>query len=445
MKLTDKFFSLFQRDALLFFATLLTGIVIARKLGPEMMGIWTILLLIPGYAEAFGRLQFDVSAVYFIGKKQASVSEITLLLHVVALIASITVLTVFFIGFDWFYSQLFKNVDLDVKVFAYAILSIFPLRLIYINYSYLLIAQQDVLAYNSMVITQALVTSFISVCLILVFDMGIMGAMAGSVAGLIISIMYGAFKVQRIGRLKLKLNIKLLFDMAKYSVHHYISGLTGYFQNSATSLISAVYISPSQVAFYAVGKSICEVATRMVPVAVNTVLFPKVSREKNALDSIYLVARLFRITLLILLTSSCLLAIGIKPVVFILYGSEYYPLIAPFLIMISGVVLVQSATVFSSYFSGSGRPDLLAKISFFPLMLQIVLALFLVPEYGVNGAALSFFLSSLLLFILYVFCFIRLSGLNYLEVFIRLQDVITVWDFVKGKTLKVVTRLLYKV
>ena len=75
IKLTDKFLSLFTRDVILFFSTLLTGIVIARELGPDMMGIWTILLLIPGYAEAFGRLQFDISSVYFIGKKKRTLGK----------------------------------------------------------------------------------------------------------------------------------------------------------------------------------------------------------------------------------------------------------------------------------------------------------------------------------------------------------------------------------
>jgi Membrane protein involved in the export of O-antigen and teichoic acid len=433
MNLSDKFFSLFQRDAMLFFATLLTGIVIARQLGPEMMGVWTILLLIPGYAEAFGRLQFDQSAVYFIGKKKADIGEITFLLHVVAVVATAIIISIFFVGFDWFYGQLFKNVELDARAFAYAILSLFPLRLIYINYSYLLIAQEDVLAYNSVVILQAFITSVASIGMILIFDMGLMGALMGSVMGLIISIVYAANKVQQLEKLKPNFNLKLLYEMAKYAVHHYISGLIGYFQSNVTSLIAVMYIAPAQVAFYAVGKSICEVATRMVPAAVNTVLFPRVSRTENAHDSSMLVARLFRITLLILLLSSCVLAILIKPVVFILYGSDYYPLIVPFLIMIAGVVVVQSATVFSSYFSGRGRPDLLAKISVLPLLIQIFLAVFLVPEYGVNGAALSFVLSAILLFFAQIFCFLRFSGLSLKDIVIQFQDVTTVWSFALDK------------
>jgi O-antigen/teichoic acid export membrane protein len=64
MSLSSKSFSIFQRDLFLLLCNLITGIVIARKLGPELMGLWAILQLIPGYAEAFGRLKFDVAAIY---------------------------------------------------------------------------------------------------------------------------------------------------------------------------------------------------------------------------------------------------------------------------------------------------------------------------------------------------------------------------------------------
>ena len=88
-------FALFGRDALLFLSTLITGIIIARYLGPEMMGVWAILLLIPGYAEAFGRLKFDVASVYFFGKKEASLGDLTFLLHFISIVSSMIMLTVF--------------------------------------------------------------------------------------------------------------------------------------------------------------------------------------------------------------------------------------------------------------------------------------------------------------------------------------------------------------
>ncbi len=66
MSLSVKVFSIFQRDLLLFITNLVTGILLARFLGPSALGIFGILSMVPAYAEGFGRIKVDIAAVYFI-------------------------------------------------------------------------------------------------------------------------------------------------------------------------------------------------------------------------------------------------------------------------------------------------------------------------------------------------------------------------------------------
>jgi len=70
MRFSSKVFSIFQRDLLLFITNLITGVLIARILGPSALGIFGILSMVPAYAEGFGRIKVDIAAVYFIGKKK---------------------------------------------------------------------------------------------------------------------------------------------------------------------------------------------------------------------------------------------------------------------------------------------------------------------------------------------------------------------------------------
>lgn len=433
MKLADKFLSLFKRDVILFFTTLLTGIVIARELGPELMGVWTILLLIPGYAEAFGRFQFDVSAVYFIGKKKADIGKVIFILHMVTMISTFMIFCFYLIGFNWFYQKLFSNIETNFHALALVVFIIYPLRLIYLNYSYLLISQEDIKIYNKTVIIQAVLTSILSIVLIIELDMGINGALIGSIMGLFVAIIYAAIKVQKISVLKVNFDLRLFLEMSKYSIHNYFSGLIGYFQNNVSSLIATGFVGPAQIAFFVLGKSTCEVSTRMVPIAINTALFPHVSRLDDEHESSLLVARLFRVTLLILFLSSLCLSILIHPIVHVLYGAEYYPLIKPFFIMIPGVVLIQSAVVFTTYFSGLGRPDLLTKALIFPLALQIVLSIFLIPMEGALGAAVSFLLSSLSLFLIQITIYLHLSKVGIIQIVPKLNDVSSVCRFLLSK------------
>lgn len=436
MNLTDKFFALFKRDAILFCTALLTGIVIARQLGPDLMGAWTILLLIPGYAEAAGRSQYDASAVYFICRKKADLREITYILHLTAVASTVLVGSIFFFNFEWFYSQLFSNIEKNLRVFAAVIFVVFPLRLIFLNYSYLLIAQEDIKNYNILVIIQAVVTAVLSILLIMALDFEIAGAVAGSLAGVFFAILYAAILAPRHPGIPLIFNRKLFLEMGKYASNHYLSTIISYFQNNITSLISALFMGPSQVAFYALGKSMCDVSTRMVPAAINTALFPHVSRLGDDLESALLAARLFRVTLLILMGGAFVLAAAITPIVDFLYGPAYSPMVTPFFIMIPGVVLSQAATIFSTFFSGMGRPDLLPKASIFPLILQVLLSINLIPSNGVTGAAISFSASTAFLFVFQVSFFLKLSKISFYSLIPRKDDILSISVGIVGQLVR---------
>ena len=89
---------------MLFLTNIITSVIIARKLGPDMRGLFAILLLIPGYAEAFGRLKFDIAAVYFLGKKKGSLGEIVFLLNMLAILTSTIIISLFLWQYDWIYA-----------------------------------------------------------------------------------------------------------------------------------------------------------------------------------------------------------------------------------------------------------------------------------------------------------------------------------------------------
>ena len=75
MSLANKSASYLTRDIFLFITNLITSIVIARNLGPEIMGIWIALNFIPAYVEMFGRTKIDISSIYFLGIMSKNVNH----------------------------------------------------------------------------------------------------------------------------------------------------------------------------------------------------------------------------------------------------------------------------------------------------------------------------------------------------------------------------------
>ena len=440
MSYSKKSFSIFQRDILLFVSNTITGIVIARILGPNLRGLFSILLLIPGYAESLGRLKYDISAVYFLGKNKVSMGQMVFILNTIAFVSSVAIIIIIQIQFNDMYNYLFINSEINMRFMTQLVLLIIPLQFIYLNYSYLLIYLEDINHYNQMVISKAISGSIISIVLITVFGLGIMGAIIGSITGYIIPVLIGIKSISAYEKAVPSFKPKLLWQMTKFSFQHYIAGIIGYSNQYLSNLMLINYVGPTQVGFFSMAKNQSQLITRMVPAAVNTLLFPRISKSKDQNDSYRVTIWSFRVTLLVHLVFGILLILLIKPIVWILYGPDYLPIVLPFTIILPGLVISQSSTIFNSYFSGVGRPDLVSKLTIIPLIAQLILSVMLMPNYGIIGGAIAFSLSSIILSVATMLVFKKLTGAHAQDYLIKYSDLTYVFKFARDYIINIIRK-----
>ena len=307
---------------------MITSVVIARKLGPDMRGLYAILLLIPGYAEAFGRLKFDIAAIYYLGKKKAGVGEIVFLLNVLAIFTSAIIIILFLGYYDWIYAKLYQSTTVDMHLLTFTVLGLIPLRFVLSNYNYILIYLEDIKTYNRIVLLNALACSVIGILLLVIFDWGIWGVLLGSIIGQLISIIYGYFKVSIVEKMVPNFKPALIWKMAKYGFQHYLAGIIGHLQTHITNLLSALYLLPSQIAFFTMAKDKDQFYTYDTW-SVNTLLFPKISKSDDDKYNSEITLLSFRNTSNFNLVWSVSCNI-IKPMVYLLYGADYLPMVLPF-------------------------------------------------------------------------------------------------------------------
>ncbi len=442
MSLANKAFSIFKRDAFLFVTQIITNVVIARKLGPEMMGVWLIIGMIPSYAESFGRMKFDVAAVYFLGKNKYSMGEVALTLNVLAIITSALIVILILWQFDWLYGLLFSKSTIDARSMLYLILLQIPLTNLYMNYSYLLIHNEDIKTYNWMIIIKSLVSSVVAIVLIFVFDLDLLAMVGASVLSIFLGLLYGSYRLGPTERPARIVNIPLIRDLFQYGSKLYVGGLIGHFQIYITNLLVALYLVPAQVAFFSLARGLGELLNK-VPSALNTILFPRLMKTAGPEEVAHLSARAFRLIFVLLVIAGVIAFALIKPVVYILYGAEFLPLVMPFLILIPGIVLVGATTTFMQYFMGVNRADLGITLPLFPLILQLVLSLILIPEFGIKGAALALVSGMLLFSLISIWMFMRLSGCVFKQdLMIRWQDLYYLYGFFADEARKLNNILL---
>jgi O-antigen/teichoic acid export membrane protein len=409
MTLATNSLSVFQRDVLLYATKIITSVIVARRLGPEILGVSVILGLIPSYAESFGRFKFDVAAVYFLGRNKYGMGDVVLTLNILALITSSLVVFAVVWQFDWLYGVLFSRTEYDATWLVYFILLQVPLQFLWMNYSYLLLHKEDIATYNRMIIINALVSSVGAAALILLFDLGLWAILGAAVLGTALSLAYGVLRLGSVQRPAKLLNLPLIRDLFQYGSKLYVGGLIGHFQAYVTNLIVAVLLVPAQVAFFSMARGFGQLLDR-VPAALNTVLFPRLTKTADPEEAAHLSARASRLILVLLLTVGVASATLVYPAVRIMYGTEFVPLVGPFLILIPGIVLAGAASPFMQFFLSIDRADLGITLVIPPLGLQVVLALLLIPRLGPEGAAVAFSSGLAMSAVLYAWMFLRLSS-----------------------------------
>jgi O-antigen/teichoic acid export membrane protein len=433
MSFAQKTFSIFKRDVLLFILNVFTSIVIARKLGPELLGVWVIISLIPSYAEAFGRTKFDLAAVYFIGKKKYIENEILYHLNIVAITTGIFITVLIFIFKDYIIQLLFYG-ESNNLTFIYAILPIITLNFLDLNYSYLLISREDVKYFNYMIIIKALIGSGGACLLLLVFDLGLWSILTANVFSVLISLLFGRWRFNKTNMKSkriFKLNIGLLRDFFKYSYKLYIGGIISYLNIYLMKSFLSIFMAAEKLAFYSMAQDRATLLNK-ISASANTLLYPRISRS-NESDSTITTTKAFKIILILGFLSSVILAIVIKPLVYIMYGEAFLPMVIPFLVILPGILISGTCDIFTSYFTGSGRSDLIMKLSIFPLILQVILGLIFIKSFGIFGAAASFSLGMIFFSILQIFFFLKLSKTSFRMLIPMSSDYIYIYNFFKLK------------
>mgnify|MGYP006093624521 CR=1 FL=1 len=433
MSFANKSFSVFKRDILLFVLNVFTSIVIARKLGPELLGIWVIVCLIPGYAEAFGRIKFDLAAVYFIGKKKYIENEVMFHLNIIAILTGIFIVALIFIFKDDIILLLFNGESKNLTL-IYAILPIIPLNFLFLNYSYLLISREDVEYYNIMIVVKAIIGSGGACLLLLIFDLGLWSVLVSSVISVLVALILGIWRFNQMNvnsKMTYKLNKNLLKDFFNYSYKLYIGGLISFLNIYIMKSILSLYLSPAKVAFYSLAQDRATLLNKL-PDAVNVLLYPRVSNS-NELESSNSTIKAFRLLLILSTFSAIILAVFIYPLVLLMYGEAYLPIVMPLIIILPGVLVSGTASVFTSYFIGIGRSDLIMKLSIFPLILQIFLGFILIQKYSIFGAAFSFTIAMSMYGLIQTYYFIKISANSYKTLMPRQEDFLYIINFIKSK------------
>jgi O-antigen/teichoic acid export membrane protein len=358
--------------------------LIARILGPEKQGQYTLAILLPTTLFTFFNSGISISTVYFVGQKKYSDSQIyfsnffsSLLLSLLSILFGLFV--VVFLS-DYF----FANIPVQLLLYTLLLIPLIYLQKILQSFLH---SKEDFSNLNFVVILNQLGLLVFSILFVWYLNLSVLGAVISFACTQLLMVFVSFFIIRKKYDLGFSLNASL-----PYVKESLIFGLKGHLSNVLTFLsyrvdvfLIAYFYDDVKVGIYSIAVLLVE-RIWLIPQAVSSVLFARVSNLDTDLEKTNFTAFASRNTLFLTFVFGITLAFFSSWIINFLFGDNFTDSIIPFLYMIPGVILFSLSKVLANDFVGRGFPEINSYVALFVSVLNVILNIILIPKLGVKGA-----------------------------------------------------------
>ena len=186
-----------------------------------------------------------------------------------------------------------------------------------------------------------------------------------------------------------------------------ISAMAYFIMQSIDVIILAIYEGFDEVAYYSVAVKLATL-TALALLSVNIVVAPKIAEiyENNKMKEMQkIIKNSTRIIFIISLSTLILLCVFSGPILE-LFGPKYLVANQALLILLFAQFFNSISGPGAIYLNMTKRQSTLNKILFSGLIINVILNFYLIPDFGINGAAMATFISLIfwnILIIIYVY------------------------------------------
>ncbi|MCA9859549.1 MAG: polysaccharide biosynthesis C-terminal domain-containing protein [Thermomicrobiales bacterium] len=404
----------FVRDALSLLATstivtpigLITSILLARLLGAEALGFYSVLNNFTSLAVLLFLFGWPTAVVYRIRNRRRDPALVASTGLVVIAGVSTVVVGVGLLCGDFLREAVLGGAPPD----AYAIA--------------LLIIAAQLFARLFVALARALGRFDLSNRYVLLVAVGLFVAFSGALglAGaslrnamfaalgvhVVASLGIGAFVLRESG-LSRQLSTKELSQTIGYSGRSYVQSIAGQLHEQVDVLMLAAFlIDPAEIAAYAIAVGVVN-RLKIVPEAVSGALFPHVA-ELDAAEAGSFAARAARHSAAWAWLAALTLGFASPWLIPLLFGPDFKASVLPALVLLPGSALLTTYMVLARFFMGIDRQGVIVRCQVSSLVVNAVLNVVLIPIWGILGAATASLISYGLETLLMVLAFRSATG-----------------------------------
>ena len=373
--------------------TLAVSFLLARLLGPEGRGVYTLLVLVPTTLFALGQLGLTSAMVFHAGRgaRLADLERQALVLGIAVSAVAVAAALLILPALEPTALRLAPPDLLRIALLAV------PLRLVATLAGSVLYGRHMFRGYNVILAVQSLLSVLLVLLLVGLLGGGVDGALAAYLLFLAFGTVAVVLYLDRVRRAEARSTPPgtearvSSREISSYGLRLYPATVGTFFGYRAdVFLLGWLAASASDIGVYAVAVSLAELVFN-VPDAVSTVLFPRMATATRT-EADQLAPAMTRMTILV----TAIAALAVIPVAWISLSAllpAFLGGMPALIVILPGIVGLSVAKVLTSYLSGIERLAPVTTSALASLVVNIVANLLLIPAFGIVGAAASSLIS----------------------------------------------------
>ena len=392
--------------------SILISIITARVLSPEGRGQLSLILLIPMLSVTFGGMGMVHAINYYASRMPATklIVNSFILSGLLSVLLVATTLPVVYISKNIFSMTLNKEILFLISIFI-------PFYLF--NYCFISLLQgfYKIVIRNLLNVTHALLNLLLLVILIITLKLGVAGAVtAFVVAILLVTILSAIFVLKEIEIKDIRLESGIIKQLLSFGLKSHIGNVLKDLSYRGDILIISYFLSTASVGYYVIAVTVAETIWR-IPDAIGSVLLPRIARmdKSNARAFTPVVSRIVLVPVMLL----CLIIFLFREdIICLAFGNEFLPSSPALVILLPGILFLSIWKIIANDLIAQGYPAKYSITSGIALVTMVELDLWLIPLFGINGAALASTISYMAATVSIITIYSRVTGNSFKELLI---------------------------
>ena len=407
--------------------TFVSGVLIARLLGPEGKGILAAIAIYPTLIISIAEMGVRQAAIYHLGKKihpERDVIGTVMFLLLFSSLFGVALCAGIYFFID--------SADFTPLLIVLALAGI-PLSLGITFSQGILLGKEQIGKFSTVSWMAQFFRLFGILLFVWLLGWGVAGEMVGSLVTGSAMVAYTFWLVARHATLSFRFVPSLIKELLSLGFTYAFALFVISLNYKVDIVILERLVPKDDIGQYTLGVNLAELLWQL-PSALGIVVFSRSANAKDPKVFTQSVVKLLRITLIVAVVGA--LGLGLVANFFIpfVYGEAFRPSVGVLRLLLPGIVAFSLFKVLNVDLAGRGRPMISLYAVGPAVLLNVVLNFILVPRYNISGAAIASTISYTVAVITYTFVYAR-------EVEMPLSDVLRYkrsdFDFVNKLLAKV--------